>query len=344
MGADNPPPQRHRRSWLDAFLDWIEGLPLPTWLVHVLIIGVLALAGVWFDTVRPAPVPTSSALGTVITGVFLSAYHFTRIRTQGAAEKMRTLLRPDAEGADDLARRLAEAPPRLALASLVALAVYVGAVLVQGGEYDAFRMGELPLAGQLVAWAGWTVGETVGLVFVVVSVRRIRIMSRIQDEMIRVSLFGQQALHSFSTVTIATGVSVLFMVLYVPLVSGTGFESPVYFWSAVLGAVFAIAIAVLPLQQAHKSLVGERYRLLQDVGARMEGVLTGLRSAVDAHDSAAIDANQKALGALLAERDLVTRAPTWPWAPGTLRTLATTVLMPVALLIGGRLFDAWLRR
>lgn len=317
---------------------------MPTWLVHVGIIGLLAMAGVWFDAVRPAPVPAPSALGTVITGVFLSVYHFTRIRTQGAAEKMRTLLRPDAEGAADLTRRLAEAPARLSLVALVVLAAYVGAVLLEGGEYDAFRMGELPVVGQLVAWAGWAFGEAIGTIFLVVSVRRIRIMSRIQDEMVRVSLFGQQALHSFSTVTIATGVSVLFMVLYVPLVSGTGFESPIYFWSAVLGAFFAIAIAVLPLQQAHKLLVGERYRLLQDVGRRIEDVLTGLRSAVDAHDSVAIDANQKALGALLAERDLVNKAPTWPWAPGTLRTLATTVLMPVALLIGGRLFDAWLRR
>jgi len=39
----------------------------------------------------------------------------------------------------------------------------------------------------------------------------------------------------------------------------------------------------------------------------------------------------KVLGALQAETSDLTKVPTWPWAPGTLRNLIGAVLLPMVL-------------
>jgi hypothetical protein len=64
--------------------------------------------------------------------------------------------------------------------------------------------------------------------------------------------------------------------------------------------------------------------------------------AVDVPDLDGVESNQRLLTALKAERDLIEAASTWPWAPGTVRTIATTLLLPILLLATSRAFDAWL--
>jgi heme exporter protein D len=203
-------------------------------------------------------------------------------------------------------------------------------------------MGHLPTGLQLVAAVGWAFGESVGTLFIVQSVRRLGLIIKAQGGSVAIDLFRQQSLYAFSTVTMSTALGILAIGIYAPLVSGQ-LLSPLYLWSSVAMAVLALAIAVFPLQRTHSRLVEEKRRLGLANGARMGRVLADLQEAVDRMEMAAIDAGQKALGALIAERDLVAKAATWPWAPGTFRTLATTVVMPVVLLLGGRLLDAWLR-
>jgi hypothetical protein len=59
--------------------------------------------------------------------------------------------------------------------------------------------------------------------------------------------------------------------------------------------------------------------------------LEGLHRRADAGDFVDADRYNDHLASLLAEREVIARAPTWPWAPETLRGFATALVLPVAL-------------
>jgi hypothetical protein len=113
---------------------------------------------------------------------------------------------------------------------------------------------------------------------------------------------------------------------------------------AILGLNLTLSILLfaLPLYGMHARLLEEKARLMSVVNGRIDGVLTVLHQALEGLEASRIDALNKGLSSLLMERDLIARAPTWPWPPGTLRVLGGTVLLPVALLILARLVELWL--
>ncbi len=311
--------------------------------MHALLLAALLALGPVFDSAFPQPPETPNAWGTAIPGVFLAVYHFVRVQTARAGQRLQPALTVSSDEAKALVHRLVRFPPRMAVVVALLSAVYVALALTLGGETDAFAAILLPVPLRIVSGIGWVFGEAVGFIFIIATIRRLVLLDRIQKDLVTVSLFRQQPLHAFSAVTISASLGLLVMALYVPITTGASLAEPVYLWSAVVMVLLAVVLAVLPLQRVHQRLVGEKESLGLATGARLEKIVAALDQAVDRMDVAAIDANQKALGAQLAHRDLVLKAPTWPWAPGTLRTLATTLLVPVVLLTAGKVLDAWLR-
>ncbi len=330
------------RSWLDVLLDWFERVPVPTWLMHAGVFVLLGALGPILDASLPEPPAVPNVFGAIIPALFLAITHAVRSQTATAVGRLRPVVTLSQTEEDAFAHRLVVSPPRTSLALVVLMIAWVVYAITTGSEADAFGMTQLPLTLQFVSAVGWAFGESVGMLFIVQSVRRLWFIIRVQAGSIAIDLFRQQSLYAFSMVTMSTALGFLAMAVYAPAVSGQ-LADPLYLWSSVVLAVLAIAIAVLPLQRIHSRLKEEKRRLGLANGTRMSRVLADLREGVDSMETAAIDAAQKALGALVTERDLVAKASTWPWAPGSFRTLATTVVMPVALLVGGRLFDAWLR-
>jgi hypothetical protein len=175
-------------------------------------------------------------------------------------------------------------------------------------------------------------------------VRRFVLIGRVHRDLARVELFRQQPLHAFSAVTMRTAIVVLFLFAYFPLLSAgsEAFADPYYLGSLLGGAVMAIVIAVVPLIGTHRVLVDAKRERAMATGHRIQETLDALDHAVDVGDTPVVEQRQKTLNALLSERDLVAKVPTWPWAPGTIRNFATTILVPILLLVVNRIASRWL--
>jgi hypothetical protein len=52
---------------------------------------------------------------------------------------------------------------------------------------------------------------------------------------------------------------------------------------------------------------------------------------VEQRDLSDADALNKQLSSLLAEREVIISAPTWPWAPQTLRGFSAAIVIPIGL-------------
>lgn len=71
----------------------------------------------------------------------------------------------------------------------------------------------------------------------------------------------------------------------------------------------------------------------------MSTTLDGIHAAVDPGDGSMIEAGNRALSTLIAERDLVNKVPTWPWTTGALTGFLSAVLLPLGLWLVTRFLE-----
>lgn len=337
MTAPFSPP--YRRSWVDRLFDWVERLPGPVWLFHAAWFTSAVIAGLWFKAPNYPHIP--GWMFTTISAFIFSGTHWLRSSTTRSVERVRPALELTDREVDTLSYRMTITPPRVVWVVLAIEAAYLPLYVMSDAEPFGYR--HLDPAILIPGLVLWGIGETLGQLLVFMTVRRLYFISRIHRDLARVELFRQQPLHAFSSLTMRSAVTLLLLFGYIPLLSlGTeAVTDPYYLSSLVGGAVVALAVAILPLRGTHHRIAEEKRDLAMANGARIQQTLAAVRAAVDSGDTAALETKQKAMTALLSERDLIAKAPTWPWAPGTIRTLATTVLLPVVLIVAGRLADRW---
>ena len=92
-----------------------------------------------------------------------------------------------------------------------------------------------------------------------------------------------------------------------------------------------MAVFAWPLWGVHRLLVEEKARLLTDCARRMKAAVAELRRRIDSGRIEAMDDLHKTMASLEIEHATLTRIPTWPWQPGTLRGLLAAVALPVVV-------------
>lgn len=340
MAANSGSPQPYPPSWVDWLLDRIERLPGPVWTFYAGLLVAMILLGVVFHAPNNPEIP--GGLLTSMSAFILAGTHWLRRVTARCIERARPALDLSESDFRDLSYRLTFAPARMAWILAVVEVVYLPIYVMSSAEPFGYR--ELPPHLLVPGLVGWAFGEAVGWVLLAVTLRRLYFIGTIQKNLARVELFRQQPLHAFSAVTLRTSIVLLVLFGYVPLLSigSEAFKDPYYLGSLLAGAVLAVAVTILPLVGTHRALIEERRRRAMDNGQQIESAMAALSVSVERGAGPEIESHQKALGALLVQRDLINKAHTWPWAPGTVRTLATTVLLPIVLLATGRILDRWL--
>jgi hypothetical protein len=109
-------------------------------------------------------------------------------------------------------------------------------------------------------------------------------------------------------------------------------------WISII-AIAATAAFVLPLRGMHGRIDEEKDRLQSEVGRRLEQTVADIHTAVDQRARGESEALNNTLTSLIAERDLVAKLPTWPWAAGTFWAFASAIVLPIALWFVTRLLE-----
>jgi len=324
-------------SWLDRFTEWVERLPGRSWVFYPVLGLVLAFVVTvvqWRD--GSYPIGTFDAFHVwfaIQIPYLLALMRYLDGVAEVALMKFRPALNVSEAEYAELSYRLTTAPARPTL--LCSLAGVTVAVLT------------LPMVLHLLPLFGWStlppaLVTAYGLYFLLMGVagalvyhtmQQLRLVSHIYATQALVNLFDLSPLYAFSGLTSQAAVG---LIIYNYLWFATAPEllsQPLGIGFGVFYAVVAAVTFVWPLLGIHRRLVEEKQRLIRECSQRLAATIAELHSRVDAGELHSRDQLHDTMAGLEIEWSALTRIPTWPWQPETLRVFITALLLPGAVFL-----------
>lgn len=323
-------------SWFDRLLDWLEGLPGGWWL-YVLALALAQLlyvnALLWLNGKTPVG---SIELARSFFALLLPYVLAFWLSMRPVAKRALAGFRPVLDVNDAEFRRLEYQlitlpahPVWLATGFFILLSLLLVALIPVSVIRDYASSHESALLQFGVVLIPSAIFSLIGVYRAFHQLRMVQQNHRLAQ---RINLYHPPPLYAFSAVTARIGIGLLLPAYFIfaadPEIT---LGNPVMFSALGVTVLVAIAAFVLPLREMHMRLVDEKGRLLEQVQVRFEALVTRLHMRVDANDLDKMDDLNKALAALVMERDTLERIPTWPWARGTLAGFVTALLLPIVL-------------
>lgn len=332
----------HGDGWVDRLLDLPDRLPGPSliWFA-ALFIAVLVTGGIpaRLAAETTAEIEIYVLLPAAIFVYFLAFSHILRRVARSSFDEFKPALRSDEAEHDLLRWELARVPDLQALAAAAVIVLVVGAAAANSGSDSG-----LPPVANLVAWVMWIMAMATLAIAVLYVARQLTWVRRLYAMARNVDPFDTGPVNGLSRVAAAGGIGILVVSLVFIFGSGESLGTEEFTqWFPILIGLGLVALAVTsfvaPLRGMHSRLVAEKARMLTASTARMKTALSLIHQTVDTGEFARADELQKTLTSLLAERDVLTKLPTWPWSPGTLRGFATAAVLPIVLWLVFRLLE-----
>ena len=322
-------------SFVDRFTDWVDRLPIPWWFFYVLLAfvlsGVVGLA-LWRSGVYAAVGfhPMQVWLPT-LAAYLLGLLHGLDRVAASAMQRFRPAFRGDDAEFAAAVYRITTLPARpTAIFTIVATVLTIPL-----GRYE---MSQIQTGGLELAPA---VFLTVLAILYLVSYpffyhvwHQLREIHRLHRDWAEVHLSSIRPMYALSRVTSLTALGLVInnygWFLAQP---GAELNNAVTIGELMFTFVIALVVFLWPLWGADTLLTERKEQAQADLARRTETTRAQLHQAVDAGKLERVDPLHKVLGALQAETSDLTKVPTWPWAPGTLRNLIGAVLLPMVLWI-----------
>ncbi len=322
-------------SLVDRVIGWLDRQAIPGWVI-LLILAALTFLVLTLVEWREGAYPPGTFRGVHALAASYVPFIIWLIRAQdrSAASAVREFREALRVGVDPAALEveLTTLPrtPTLAVGAVSVIVIALGAWLfipdIRLLEFAPTPLSEA-VAGVLLVATWWMSG-----VFVYHTVRQLAIIHRIYTQSTRIDFFHLTPLYAFSHHTQRTAIGILIFVYVDFLVADAGLRfHPLNLAAGGSLTLLALAAFVGPLGGAHRLMGAEKTRLLDDNARRLEAGFLELRRRMDTLSLSGADDLNKTLSSLEIERTALQRIPTWPWEPGTVRSVGAAVLLPVFL-------------
>ena len=331
-------------SFVDRLMGFVQRLPVPYLLTYFLLFlfdSALFHVVAWVDGWLPAYQFSKFALmfPLWLWGPLAIVTYLNSVSVE-ALTNFRPLVEIPDETLGRLKYELTTMPARGVLISgAVWTIVYVVFTsLALESMYAAYGFGQLAEVTNIVR--GW-VSFFIGSAFYYHTIRQLILVNRTVRMVKQFDLFQLEPVYAFSALTSRTGVS------WVILISLTLLTAPIqaapFPTLALLVAqlVLGIAAFALPLRTVNSRLVSEKRRLLADLDRRVKATLASLHRCLDDQSLAEVAQLNGAMAGLNAERDILTKIPTWPWRAGMLTGFLSIVVLPIMLFILQLVLARW---
>jgi hypothetical protein len=306
---------------------------------------VFALAHAWIWATGARPI--GGLEPEVIPPVLIPAYFLWLLHVLNrVASSSFDAFRPALGGTTDEQERyrlaLTSIPDRVAIVAIVVVVTVLNVAYF--GTIRPLRP-PLPVGVELAAGVLYVLSSaSIGLL-AVHDIRQLRLVSRLSALAANVDIFKPGPVTALARLTATAAIGIIAFVaayaLTTEITVPTAQQSalPTFIAEEIVMILLAVASFVLPLRVMHGRLVEEKDDLLGAAQDRLKTTLGRLHDAVEAHDLSNADQLNKTLSSVLAERDVLARLPTWPWSTGTLRGVASAVLLPIVIFVLTRLID-----
>ena len=337
-GRPTPAPP-YAASWIDALVAWVGRLPGPAWATYlVATVGFAVLNNVvyWIDgSLASGTFDVAKTVSAFYNSYFLALYHHLGSVAGRCLRAFEPLHDASPEERAASAWRLTRLPRRLGwIAGAFGLLVGVGSAAA-GDPSLGLDVARTPLPFVYEGLSLSFVVATMGALAMQV-VRQLRIVGGLHRSATGIDLFHLRPAHAFATLTARAGSGLVGFVIanaVIWWVAGTG--APL--WASVTLSALAVLTFVLPLLGLRERLKAEKERALDRVDDRIKATLARLDAQVEAGRHDEVGGLNTALNALLASRKVVAGISTWPWGGETIRSFASTLLLPIALWLITRL-------
>lgn len=328
-------------SWIDRLTSWIQDLRMPAWLFYLLsFLGIVFLINVvfWVDGSMPVgSISTQSSFSIFIVYSIWLYNHLTIIGSR-ALQEFLPLLTVDDHQIAKIEYELATLPR------------WIGRLMILLG----IGLSASELFGESDPYGGVIPRTVVPFIFDVVissfmssvyfgliirSVRQLRMVRRLHAQAGNIDLLNLDPAHAFSALSSQTGIGIVMVLVFAFLIDPASFDSSM---SIILNAgiiLSALGVFVLPIIGIRDDLETEKRRTLEGINNLLKTTMSNLHERLEAGNYHDVPAMEKGISALIQERELVTRISTWPWDLRTFRSFASTLLLPIFLIIVSRLIE-----
>ena len=333
VGKERP----YQPSWIDRFNSWVEQRPIHPRNFHILfgivLIGVqllfLGLAG-GLGAVELLPVILFNSL---FTPFLLGLIYYLDSQAVAALNSMRPVLDTTEAEFKQYAYRLANMPALQPLAA--GLAVLVLVILMEQFWVVPVRyaaLEQMPVFAVVFHVVDKSSAFLFGA-FIYHTIRQLRLVNAINSNHIQVNLYNLGPLQAFSRLTASTAVGLVVGVYGWILINPELLADPVIIAIAAIITILALAVFAWPLYGAHQLMELEKARMLREIDLHFEAVFAKFNQRLQDDDYSAIDRLDGTIASLEIQHRRISAIPTWPWRPETLRSVFTTILLPLILTI-----------
>jgi hypothetical protein len=339
-------------SWVDQLFAWIERLPFPSWLFYLVIVLTIALLGHivrWLDgSLSPGSFQIARLAEALVPVWFLALIQYLN----SASRRALATFRPALQASDQEYTRLEYILTTISRRAGI-LAVLVGTLLGISTVYSgpaAWGLSANTSIGTTALVVLLASAVNVGaLLWLIHTIRQLRTVDRIHRMATNLSLFHREPHYAFSSLTLRTAIGALLIIYYYFFLA---FYLDVWGQQANLTAIdaagigltiaTALAAFILPLSSMHRRLVEEKGRLVAEADERYSAIVDRFNREFDRARFKDLESTSRAIASLTSQRDALARITTWPWRPETLRSLLSTMALPVLLYVANRLVGRFL--
>lgn len=340
--------QPYKPSWIDLLINWIEKLPVPAWIFYLVFAIVLVLVQVlflWLDGGQYA----EQLLPVIIFNGLLTPFALALIQVldnlaETALNTMRPILDMSESEFEQYEFRLANMPFLAPLVVGVAMVVFVfvmESVWVVPIRYAALE--QIPVFAVVYNIIDKSSAFLLGIL-IYHTIMQLRLVNSINSNHIRVNLFQLGPLQAFSRVTAATAVGLLIGIYGWMLINPDLLSDPISLGFVAFFTIMAAAVFLWPLVGAHRLMQKEKESMLHSIDLQFEAVFAKFNQRIQDDDYTAIEQLNGTIASLEIQQRKIMAIPTWPWGPGTVRSVFTAIALPLVLRVLQLLFDqafAW---
>jgi hypothetical protein len=325
-------------SWIDRFINWIKGLPGPSWGYYVglgVILLAVQTAVFWGEGAIPVGtfLPVHIFLTAAVSFIIAILSYFDDL-ARISFETIKPELTIDDDKFQKLEYQLTNLPmfPSI-MASILALIFLFTTEMIGGGPYHVEALIGYPIssnisrAAYLLSW--WFFG-----VFIYHTIHQLGLINQIYISHTMIDLFRMKPLYGFSNLAAITAGSLIMLpygFLYIN--PDVQLSDPVVLLSYLFISIIALITFLMPQLGIHRLQKAEQEYLLGEINQRYKATMGEFHKCVDAEIFDQATTLVSVLDALTNQRKTIKGISTWPWQPETFRWLFTAMVLPLLMWI-----------
>lgn len=327
----------YKPSLIDQFNNWVEELPVHTWVFYVLFGIVLILIQILFLWLEGG-LGAQELLPVIIFNGFATPFLFALIhlfdnQAVSALNSLRPTLDMTETDFDLFEFKLSNMPSLAALVAGMILMVNVMLMeLVTPAPVRYAALEQLPIFKIVFHIIDKSSAFMYGA-FVYHTIRQLNLVNTINSNHVHINLFNLGPTKSFSKLTATTTVGLVIGVFAWMLINPDLLKNPINFGFSLGFSVLAIGVFVWPLWGVHRLIEIEKARALREIDHRFEMLFGKLNQHVLDDDYAEAERLNGTIASLDIQYRRISAIPTWPWSPETGRIALTAIALPMVMMI-----------